>query len=132
MQASGSATEQELNAAKVKFCDWRRLKKYPSEPIPEELWQIAEDLSQKHTINKVAKTLRLGYADLKKRVQKDLVPSTTHHIPFIELSNQHSFTQSECIIEMEDRSGAKMKMHFRGKTDLDLLEMGKAFWRKGR
>jgi len=37
---------------------------------------------------------------------------------------------SECIVEMQDCSGAKMRMCFKGKTDFDFLELGKSFWRK--
>ncbi|MDD4273320.1 MAG: hypothetical protein PHG14_06280 [Desulfobacter postgatei] len=35
---------------------------------------------------------------------------------------------SECVVEMEDGNGAKMRMCFKGKTDFDLLELGKSFW----
>jgi hypothetical protein len=38
---------------------------------------------------------------------------------------------SECIVEMEDGRGGKMRMRFYGKTDFDLLELGKVFWSKG-
>ncbi len=125
-------TEHDLESAKSKFCEWRKTKKYPSEPIPAHLWKIAQELTKYHSINKVAKALSLGYSDLKHRLRKhEVVETVTSPIPFIELENQYSFTQSECIIEMEDRFGAKMKMCFRGKTDLDLLEMGKTFWRQG-
>jgi hypothetical protein len=34
----------------------------------------------------------------------------------------------ECIVEMEDDSGAKMKIHLRGRMDLDLYELGRSFW----
>jgi hypothetical protein len=37
---------------------------------------------------------------------------------------------AECIVEMQDTLGSKMRMHFRGKTDFDLLELAKAFWSK--
>ena len=37
-------------------------------------------------------------------------------------------TRKECIIEMEDGSGAKMKMAFRGQMNLDLIELSKTFW----
>ena len=38
----------------------------------------------------------------------------------------------ECVIEMEDAYGSKMRMSFSGRADLDLLEIGKAFWSKGK
>jgi len=48
----------------------------------------------------------------------------------IELNLEPPAAVSECIVEMQDILGAKMRMHFRGKTDFDLLELAKAFWRK--
>jgi len=35
---------------------------------------------------------------------------------------------SECLVEMEDASGAKMRMQFKSGTDLDLLELSRIFW----
>ncbi len=49
---------------------------------------------------------------------------------FIEVNLEPPAAVSECIVEMQDILGAKMRMHFRGKTDFDLLELAKAFWRK--
>ena len=47
---------------------------------------------------------------------------------FIEVNLESPAAESECIVEMQDILGAKMRMHFRGKTDFDLLELAKAFW----
>jgi len=38
----------------------------------------------------------------------------------------------ECVIEMEDAYGSKMRMSFKGHANLDLLELGKAFWSKSK
>jgi len=49
---------------------------------------------------------------------------------FIEVNLGPPAAVSECIVEMQDILGAKMRMHFRGKTDFDLLQLAKAFWSK--
>jgi hypothetical protein len=49
---------------------------------------------------------------------------------FIELNLEAPSAVSECIVEMQDILGATMRMHFRGKTDVDFLELAKAFWSK--
>ncbi|NOX32421.1 MAG: hypothetical protein GXP56_01600 [Deltaproteobacteria bacterium] len=36
----------------------------------------------------------------------------------------------ECIVEMEDSGGSKMKMCFKNITGFHLLELGKSFWSK--
>ena len=49
---------------------------------------------------------------------------------FIELNLDPPAAVSEYIVEMQDNLGVKMRMHIRGKTDFDLLELTKAFWRQ--
>jgi hypothetical protein len=51
---------------------------------------------------------------------------------FVELDWPGHFPAAECIIEMEDAHGSKMRMSFKGRADLDLLELGKAFWTKNK
>jgi hypothetical protein len=77
--------------------------------------------------------LVVDYSVLKRRVQlknKDAAASTNPP-DFIELNLEPPAAVSECIVEMQDRLGLKMRMHFRGQTDVDLLELAKLFWTKG-
>lgn len=129
--AAPSAKGPKLEEVKQLFKAWRKTKT-ARERIPKSLWQAAVDLVRKeeHSLFKIAKALHLNHTDFKKQVHKKLPvpipsePATT----FIELDP--SVSVSECVIEMEDVSGAKMRMCFRGKTDFDLLELGKSFWSK--
>ncbi len=124
----------DLEETRNQLTYWRESKKSPREPIPEGLWEKVKDLAIKYSINEVSKNLRLNYTDIKKRILGSNYKTVSRKKPasFIELPSEKLFTQSECIIEMEDKSGCKMKMCFRGETNLDLLELGKAFWRKSR
>jgi len=89
-------------------------------------------LSKEHSIHQITKALRLNYAALKQRVYPNSPPAGKEQVPaFIELGIGPPRSISECIVEMEDGCGAKMRMRFCGKTDFDLLELGKAFWTKG-
>jgi hypothetical protein len=36
------------------------------------------------------------------------------------------------MIEMENAHGSRMRMSFKGQADLDLLELSKAFWARGK
>ncbi len=131
---SSAAPDLTLSELAERIETWRQTRK-KRRPMPEQLWQAAASLSKKLSIQQVSKALRLNYAALKNRVhpaQKALPASKQAPAAFIELGfEQQPSSISECIVEMQDGCGAKMKMHFRGKTDLDLLELGKAFWRKG-
>ena len=120
-----------ISQVKEQFKIWRRTRKSPR-PIPEKLWEAAVSLTAKHSISQISKELVLDYTALKKRVFIKKNDSAAKMSPpgFIELNLEPPAAASECIVEMQDILGSKMRMHFRGKTDFDLLELAKAFWRK--
>jgi len=120
-----------ISEVKEQFKIWRRTRKSPR-PIPEKLWEAAVSLTAKHSISQISKELVLDYTALKKRVFIKKNDSAAKMSPpgFIELNLEPPAAASECIVEMQDILGSKMRMHFRGKTDFDLLELAKAFWRK--
>jgi hypothetical protein len=124
-------TRPNLSEVKEQFKIWRRTRKSP-QPIPEQLWQAAVSLTATHSISQISKELVLDYSDLKKRVPlKKKSPADKTRAPgFIELNLEPPAAVSECMVEMQDSLGAKMRMHFRGKPDFDLLELTKAFWSK--
>ena len=120
-----------ISEVKEQFKIWRRTRKSPR-PIPEKLWAAAVSLTAKHSISQISKELVLDYTALKKRVPIKKKDSAAKMSPpgFIELNLEPPAAASECVVEMQDILGAKMRMHFRGKTDFDLLELAKAFWSK--
>jgi hypothetical protein len=123
---------QSLSEVKEQFKTWRRTRK-SLRPIPEKLWAAAVKLTAQHSISQIAKELVVDYSVLKRRVQlKNKDAAASMNPPdFIELNLEPPAAVSECIVEMQDRLGLKMRMHFRGQTDVDLLELAKLFWTKG-
>ena len=120
-----------ISEVKEQIKTWRKTRKNPR-PIPDKLWVAAVSLTANHSISQISKDLALDYSALKKRVLIKKKDSTARMNPpdFIELNLEPPAAVSECVVEMQDILGAKMRMHFRGKTDFDLLELAKAFWRK--
>ena len=120
-----------LSEVKEQFKIWRRTRKSPR-PIPDKLWQAAVSLTATHSISQISKELVLDYSALKRRVptKKKNTATKISSPGFIELNLEPPAAVSECIVEMQDNLGAKMRMHIRGKTDFDLLELAKVFWRK--
>ena len=120
-----------LSEVKEQFKIWRRTRKSPR-PIPAKLWQAAVSLTATYSISQISKELVLDYNALKRRVPtKNKNTATKISSPgFIELNLEPAAAVSECIVEMQDNLGAKMRMHIRGKTEFDLLELAKAFWSK--
>ena len=128
-----------LQPSLAEVCDqfkhWRQTRKSRREPIPRQLWQAAAQLAGRYSINDISKALRLNYTDLKNHVHGRCckeTAKTASSAAFIELGCRPSLFESECIVEMEDRAGSKMRMCFKGQTNFDLLELGKAFWSKGK
>jgi len=122
-----------LDEVKQKFETWRKTRVRGTR-IPKDLWQAAIDVShsEDYPLHIVAKELRLNQTDFKNHIQQTSpIVKKTSPPTFIEMTceTQPGFI-SECIVEMEDSSGSKMKMCFRGKTEFDLLELGKSFWSK--
>jgi len=118
-----------LEDIRQQFNTWRKNK--TSKRTPKKLWQAAVDLHKVEglSIHRVSKALHLNFNDFKKQIANNNVPAIQDaQVPaFIELGS-HPVFPSECLIEMENTAGSKMRMSFKGNTDLDLLELGKSFW----
>ena len=118
-----------LSEVHSRFAAWRSSKKHRSR-IPEDLWAAAVLLIPANSIHKVSRTLSLSYKDLKKRVESHNTitgrsPSPSPDFIPIDISQQHS---AECTIEMAHRNGNRMRMHFKGKAELDLESFSESFW----
>ena len=120
-----------ISQVKEQFKIWRKTRK-GLRPIPKKLWAAAVSLTTQHSISQISKELVLDYSTLKKRaaIKNKDSPASMNPPGFIEVNLEPPVAVSECIVEMQDILGSKMRMHFRGKTDFDLLELAKAFWRK--
>jgi hypothetical protein len=110
---------------RLKF--WRKTRT-PGQRIPKSIWRSAAKLASKHGLSKTAIALSLNYQNLRKHVERAKAesPSTS---PFVELPAPTPFPlTSECTIEWEDGSGAKMRMHLKGCAVPDALSLDRVFW----
>jgi hypothetical protein len=116
-----------LTAVQSKFASWRTNKKHCSR-IPEALWDAAAMLCKEHSLCKVSTALSLSYTELKKRAQAQRNQANLRpDFMSIDIAPGHS---AECLVEMEHHNGNKMRMHFKGKADLDLQSFAESFWGK--
>ena len=67
-----SAAGSEFERVQRRFDRWRKTRKRCT-PIPDTLWSSAVELAREHGLHRTARTLRLNYYSLKKRLR--LVPS---------------------------------------------------------
>jgi hypothetical protein len=119
-----------LREVKHLFTTWRASRK-PKTRIPDELWEAAASLAAQYSIHQISRDLRLNYTALKDQVAartKESDIATAPQACFLELPPPQSPPLSQCLIEMENRHGEKMRMHFSGKVSLDLLAVSQNFW----
>ena len=124
-----------LEVVRHQFEAWRKRRRCRGR-IPEALWEAAVGLCREHSICEVSRSLRLNYNGLKNRTPKardmGLAVGKRSDLGFVKLDLGAPITSSECLVEMEASSGAKMRMSFREvPRDFDPVELGRAFWRQG-
>ena len=118
-----------MEGVRRQFDVWRKTRKRRS-PIPTSLWEAAVGLAGQHSIHKIARTLRLSHAELKKRIDSVKTADNVAASPaldFVECSIP-VMGNSGCLIEMEGRHGDKMRIFVAGERPIDLVELGKSFW----
>jgi hypothetical protein len=118
-----------LARAAQRFEKWRRSR--TKREIPERLWNLATKLGGKYGVNRTAQALRLGYHDLKRRVEvADLAgagPGPKTAATFVEVLPSRG---GECVVEIEDRQGTKMTIRLSG--PIDVVALTRSFLEKRR
>jgi hypothetical protein len=130
---------QDLARAAARFAGWRETTRLGAR-IPQSLWDLAVELAERHGVSRTAATLKLDYYSLKKRLAaKDATAeeirqptdAPARRPAFVELSAAPFVTSGECLIEFESASGAKMRVHLKGREMPDLVALGRDFWEAG-
>jgi hypothetical protein len=123
-----------IEEVRQRFEQWRESRTHRT-PIPESLWEGAVSLCVDHSIYRISRSLRLNYNVLKKRIH-DVHPEGLSEpmtsSAFVELDLKSSLPEAECLLEMEEKKGLKMKLHLKGRLCLDPLDFMKAFFGQGR
>jgi hypothetical protein len=129
----GDATLSDFAAAcsgvQRKLTHWRQRHRRGAR-IPEGVWRAAAKLASAHGINRIARALRLDYYSLQKRVAAR-ARSRTHAPEFVELLPgglpASSLSRPECLIEVEDPGGAKLRIHLQGGEFPDVAALTRGF-----
>ena len=128
MRRKSSALPSDLQSACKRFENWRSSRRNRSR-IPEALWDMAVPVAKVHGVYHVAKTLRLNYEGLKRRVDaaKHPSPQAENRIPFVEVELGRPFSPTECTIELEACNGTKMTIRLKGSDSVDVIALSNAF-----
>jgi len=107
-----------------RFTAWRKTRA-SGQRIPEALWKSAVKMAGEHGLNRTARVLNLDYYALKKRVDGASGPAKS---TFVELPSSPLSIMSECVIELEDVMGSRMRVQLKGQNVPDLLALSRSFW----
>ncbi len=127
--------QADLSLVAERLGRWRQDRK-PGERIPAALWGEAVELAGRYGVNRTAQTLGLDYYHLKKRVKEKTSPLTgpresVADVRFEELPASPFASPLECVIQFENRGGARLRIEWRGNTAPDVAALGRDFWEVG-
>jgi len=120
-----------LEATRRRFEQWRCTHQIRRR-IPDSLWALAVKMAGAYGVAQTAKALRVDYYSLKERIQKETSsPAKPERSPvatFFELAAPGRSVACECLLELEDWAGAKMRVHLKGVEAPDLAALSRSFW----
>ena len=121
-----------LEEVRRRFERWRGAHRARSR-IPDSLWASAVKIACKYGLHRTARALRVDYYSLKKRVVENSVTASGMTesgamATFVELARPSQAGSGECILELEDAGGAKMRVHLKGFEAPDLAALSRTFW----
>ena len=89
-------------------------------------------MAKTYGVNRTAKTLRLDYYVLKKRVKQQgfasADPPEKGDATFLELTPSPFTSACECTLDLENAGGAKMRIQLKSTTMPDLAALSRSFW----
>ncbi|MDP7269287.1 MAG: hypothetical protein QF408_14080 [Pirellulales bacterium] len=126
---------ESLEEVREQFRNWRSQREKGSR-IPQWLWQAAVGLSDRHSVGKIATALALDHGRLKQRIAtlcslngKSQRPSEAG-IEFVSIGALPA-GQAD-VVELEDGTGRRLKVHLVGAATGRLVEVAKALWEQVR
>ena len=122
-----------LERARRRFERWRRSRSRGTR-IPRALWAAAVEAAREYGVSRTASVLRVDYYALKKRLQEQWTPSNDAPMlgelsAFVELAAPAERAMGECLLELEDVDGAKLRVHLKGVAAPDLAALAHSFRR---
>jgi hypothetical protein len=124
-----------LERLRRRFDRWRGVHRVRSR-LPEPLWRSAVRMADRYGLNRTAKTLRLDYYALKKRIERDggVVAdlSKKDTAAFVELTSSPWVGVCDCTLDFENAGGAKMRVQLKSSAMPDLAAISRMFWDQQR
>jgi hypothetical protein len=118
----------DMAETKRSFEHWRRGGKRRGR-IPEPLWRLAVGAASIHGLHTTARRLRLNATRRKEQMERlARGPASEDEPRFVELSWPGAALAPECILEVEDRSGKKLRIQLKGSATAQAASLGRMLW----
>ncbi len=137
-QGSPRPARDILSDVQSQFERWRRSRKRGTR-IPETLWRAAVEAAEEHGVSKAAQVLSLDYYKLKTRVESPPEPPARITSPESEPATGREFLEiplfasaPECVFEMKDAQGARLRVELRGAATAHCQTLAQALWSVAR
>jgi len=122
---SKSKLPAKLARGRERFERWRSKQKTRTR-LPEPLWSAAVKLAQEYGVNRTARTLRLDYNGLKKRMASAVSDARVEAVvkpAFLQLLPSELTAVAECAIECQNSNGTTIRIHIKGPQLPDLTAL---------
>ena len=129
-QRSSLVSRDVLSDVKSQFAHWRSRRRRGTR-IPSTLWDAAVGAARADGVSKVSEALRLDYYKLKQRLETASGLETGGGGAFLEIPLPAS-PASECVFELEDGQGARLRVAVKGASPAELEPLARAFWSLAR
>ena len=116
----------DLQRARNRFQAWREHRRIGTR-IPRTLWAVAVRLAKTHGVCRAATALGLDYYSLKKRTESPATPRQSDGPAFVELAAP-AMVAKRCQVELDNGSGATMRVQPIGYDDADIEALARGFW----
>lgn len=117
-----------LAGLRRRFDEWRRLRQRRT-GIPEPLWVAAVEAAREHGVSETSRRLRVDYYSLKRRLAATNA-RRSGAIEFVEVTPKALSGGPECVLEMHDRQGRRMRVELRDAAGAEGL--ARSLWRDRR
>ena len=131
------ARNKSLARVQKQFSVWRSSRQRGT-VIPQRLWRAATELSEQYSVSKIAHTMGLDYVKLRERIESSRAMESEQAWlgvagnGFVEVGAVPGTSNIECLVEVEDGTGRKLKMRLIGTSGVEAAEIARVFLETGR
>jgi hypothetical protein len=127
MSLSLPLADADLAQAAAALADWRSTRPARTR-VPARFWSRAVELAATHGVAKVARTLRLDYTALKRRVTATSEPSAPEPAAFVEVNLGLPVPVPDCVLALSDGQGRTLRIEWRAAAPAEVAAVACRLW----